>query len=357
SDRCWDWRRRSPPPTRPRGRAGCRRPGSASCWGATRSPSPGPWSRAWRRSTATTSSSATPASSTSASSCWPRASRPGPWSTWRPRSPPPWTAWPGCAWRWSTSTSGSASSTPACPPPTPSAWRPSSNGCGPGPRPPPTPPSPRRWRSTPTPSSPRPPNASPRSPATASSPPPSLPRPDSGSGNVLDRRDGPAFLRNDRCSSRTPVVRRSGQRAFASDEAPGAISSGSRTRSIDWGLPRSSARKGAGQAEPGHDAVLEAGHGRDPLAGQCEDEEADAVADPVGAPEVGTEGQLAVGPGRDEVVGAAPQNDGSEEAGHDVPPDVLEGDRRHRHADVLGEQGHQPVDVARLVGLHEPLHH
>ena len=55
------------------------------------------------------------------------------------------------------------------------------------------------------------------------------------------------------------------------------------------------ARERARQPEPREHAVLEAGHGADPVAGEGEDEEADPVADAVGGAQVGAERRLAVG--------------------------------------------------------------
>ena len=42
------------------------------------------------------------------------------------------------------------------------------------------------------------------------------------------------------------------------------------------------------------------------------------------------------------------------EVGHEVPALVLEGNRRHRHEDVVGQQGNQGVEVGRLVRAGEP---
>ena len=70
--------------------------------------------------------------------------------------------------------------------------------------------------------------------------------------------------------------------------------------------------------------------------------------------DVRAECRLAVGPGLDEAVGATvAEGDGGEESRRLLDAVVLERHRRHRHGDVVGEQGHERVDVAGLVGAGE----
>src|ERR1700739_3242196 len=72
--------------------------------------------------------------------------------------------------------------------------------------------------------------------------------------------------------------------------------------------------------EPWVHVVLEASHGADPVAGEGEDEHAGAVADAIGTAEVGAEGWLAVGSGRDEVESPAWAEDAGAETGDDISP-------------------------------------
>ena len=69
---------------------------------------------------------------------------------------------------------------------------------------------------------------------------------------------------------------------------------------------------------------------------------------------VRAECRLAVGPRLDEAVGATvAEGHGGEEARRLLEAVVLERHRRHRHRDVVGEEGHERVDVAGLVGAGE----
>src|SRR5262245_25629544 len=62
-----------------------------------------------------------------------------------------------------------------------------------------------------------------------------------------------------------------------------------------------SVRERLRQPEPAEDAAVEVGHGRDPLAGEGEDEEARSVTDAARAgAKVGSERRLAIGPRRHE---------------------------------------------------------
>src|SRR5215831_11688007 len=91
------------------------------------------------------------------------------------------------------------------------------------------------------------------------------------------------------------------------------------------GLP---ARERSWQPEPGEHAVLEAGQGADPVAGESEHVEAGAVADAGGRAQVGAERRLAVGSRGHEVEPAPGVEQAGAEARHHVPALVFEGDRR-----------------------------
>src|SRR5262249_57803857 len=82
--------------------------------------------------------------------------------------------------------------------------------------------------------------------------------------------------------------------------------------------------------------------------GKGEHVEGGRVADAVRSTQVSSERRLAVGPHRDEVEPAARGEQAGTEADHDVPALVSEGHRRHRDEDVVGQQGHQRVEVGRL---------
>jgi hypothetical protein len=70
---------------------------------------------------------------------------------------------------------------------------------------------------------------------------------------------------------------------------------------------------------------------------------------------IGAEGELAVGPRRDQLVGATvPEGDDLVEVGGRLASLVLERNRRHGHPDVIGEEGDEAVDVAGPVGPGEP---
>src|SRR5205085_532247 len=74
------------------------------------------------------------------------------------------------------------------------------------------------------------------------------------------------------------------------------------------------------------------------------------------AAQVGPERGLAVGPGRDEVEPAACAELAGPVAGHGVAALVSEWLRWHRDEDVVGQQGHQRVEVGRLPRAGEPGH-
>ena len=72
-----------------------------------------------------------------------------------------------------------------------------------------------------------------------------------------------------------------------------------------------------------------------------------------GGAKVGSERRLPIRPRRHEVVGSAAHETGAE-AGHDVAAVVFEGNGRHGHPDIGGEQGDQRVDITRLPCANEP---
>ena len=72
------------------------------------------------------------------------------------------------------------------------------------------------------------------------------------------------------------------------------------------------------------------------------------MADAGRAAQVGSERRLAVGSHRDDVESAARSEQAGAVAGHGVPALVSEGHRRHRDEDVVGQQGHQRVEVGGL---------
>src|ERR1700732_3753192 len=88
-----------------------------------------------------------------------------------------------------------------------------------------------------------------------------------------------------------------------------------------------SARERSREPEPWERAVLEAGHGADPVAGEGEDVEAGPVADAGRGAQVGSEGRLTVGSRRHQVEPAARVEQAGAEAGHDVSALVFEGHR------------------------------
>src|SRR6266567_3412711 len=103
------------------------------------------------------------------------------------------------------------------------------------------------------------------------------------------------------------------------------------------------------QTKPGQHAVLEAGHAADPMAGEGEHEEASRMADTSRGMYVEPERRLTVRAGRHEVVIAASAEQEGTEAGHDIAALVFEGHGRHRHEDVVGQQGNQRVEIGGFV--------
>ena len=80
------------------------------------------------------------------------------------------------------------------------------------------------------------------------------------------------------------------------------------------------------------------------------------MPDATGGAQVGPERRLAVGSRRHEDGPAARAEEAGAEAGHYVPALVFEGHRRHRHEDVIGEQGHQRAEIGGLPGADELRH-
>jgi hypothetical protein len=79
---------------------------------------------------------------------------------------------------------------------------------------------------------------------------------------------------------------------------------------------------------------------------------------PVRGAQVGPERRLTVGPRRHQVnPPARAEDDAGAEARHDLAALVFEGHRRHREADVVGQQGHQRLEVGGLPRADEPRHH
>ena len=64
-----------------------------------------------------------------------------------------------------------------------------------------------------------------------------------------------------------------------------------------------------------------------------------------GGTQVGAERRLTVGSRRHEVEPPARAEDADAEPRHDVSALVFEGHRRHRHEDVVGQKGHQRVEI------------
>src|SRR5260370_5285243 len=115
-----------------------------------------------------------------------------------------------------------------------------------------------------------------------------------------------------------------------------------------------SARERRRQPEPWEHAVIEAGDGADPVAGEGEDEEAGSVADAAGrGAQVRRERRLTIGSRRHEVMRSARADDAGVEAGHGVAALVFEGNWWHGDEDVGGEQGEQRVDIRGVVRADE----
>jgi hypothetical protein len=117
-----------------------------------------------------------------------------------------------------------------------------------------------------------------------------------------------------------------------------------------------SARERSRQPKPWEHGVLKAGHGADPVAGEGEDVEADPVADAGRGAEVGPERWLTVGSRWHEVEPAARAEEAGTEAAHDVSALILEGHRWHRDEDVVGQKGHQRVEIGGLPRAYELRH-
>jgi cytochrome d ubiquinol oxidase subunit II len=112
------------------------------------------------------------------------------------------------------------------------------------------------------------------------------------------------------------------------------------------------------RAESLEHAAGETGHRLDAVAAEGEHEQAvrPRVLGSCRFPQIGGDGELAVGPGGDEPVGpAVAERDLGQEAGDRAVPLVLQRRRRHGQPGVVGEQGDDAVHVAGLVGPGEPL--
>jgi cytochrome bd ubiquinol oxidase subunit II len=112
------------------------------------------------------------------------------------------------------------------------------------------------------------------------------------------------------------------------------------------------------RAESLEHAAGETGHRLDAVAAEGEHEQAvrPRVLGSCRFPQIGGDGELAVGPGGDEPVGpAVAERDLGQEAGDRAVPLVLQRRRRHGQPGVVGEQGDDAVHVAGLVGAGEPL--
>src|ERR1017187_9293481 len=96
-----------------------------------------------------------------------------------------------------------------------------------------------------------------------------------------------------------------------------------------------SAPKRSREGEPREHAVVEAGHGADPVAGEGEHVEAGPVADAGSGAQVSPERRLAVGSRRDKVESTARAEQAGAEAGHHVAAFVFEGDRWHGDENVV----------------------
>ena len=118
---------------------------------------------------------------------------------------------------------------------------------------------------------------------------------------------------------------------------------------VEWSV-RPAARERSRQPEPWEHAVLEAGHGADPVAGEGEDEEADAVADAgrarAGRPRTPADRWLASARGR--TSGPAPKMLAQKRA-TTSRPSYSKGIGGIEIEDVVGQQGHQRVEIGGLV--------
>src|SRR5215211_6668413 len=117
-----------------------------------------------------------------------------------------------------------------------------------------------------------------------------------------------------------------------------------------------SARERSRQPKPWEHGVLKAGHGADPVAGEGEYVQADPVADADRGAQVGPERRLTVGSRWHQVEPAARAEEAGAKAGHDVAALVLEGHRWHRDEDVVGQKGHQCVEIGGLPRADELRH-
>jgi hypothetical protein len=80
------------------------------------------------------------------------------------------------------------------------------------------------------------------------------------------------------------------------------------------------------------------------------------VADAGRGAQVGPESRLTIGSRRDEVKPSARTKDAGTQAGHDLAALVFEGNRWHRDEDIVGQKGHQRVEIGGLVRADELRH-
>ena len=114
-----------------------------------------------------------------------------------------------------------------------------------------------------------------------------------------------------------------------------------------WALARRLGGKAAWQTEVGQHTRLEPRESGDSLAGERHDEKPDRPEDAVAViADVDAEGRLAARAGGNEAPGAPPSL--SQGLCHGVQAAILERERRHREAHILGEHGDKNADVAPL---------
>src|SRR5437870_7129263 len=94
-------------------------------------------------------------------------------------------------------------------------------------------------------------------------------------------------------------------------------------------------RQRSRQLEPWEHAVLEAGHGADPVASNGEDVQASPVADAARSAQIGFERRLTVGSCPHEIEPPARAEEAGAEAGHDISALIFEWHRWHRDENVV----------------------
>jgi len=81
--------------------------------------------------------------------------------------------------------------------------------------------------------------------------------------------------------------------------------------------------------------------------------EADPLTATVGGVQVDPERQLTVRSCACEAEPSARAEDAGAEAGHDISALVFEGHRRHRDEDVVGQKGHERLEIGGLIRADE----